>query len=73
MPMLRDGDFLLVESRAIMGYLVNKYASKEMKEKLYPSEPAELRAKIDQRLYFDMGVLYKAFADSVVSDLNRIL
>ena len=67
MPMLKDGDVTVLESRAIMSYVINKYASKEMKEKLYPQEPVELRAKIEERLYFDMGVLYGAYANSVVS------
>ena len=69
MPMLRDGDFKMLESRAIMGYLVNKYGSKDVRKKLYPDEPAKLRAKIDQRLHFDMGVLYKAY-ENVVSTVD---
>eukprot|EP00092_Neocalanus_flemingeri_P013192 GFUD01014218.1.p1 GENE.GFUD01014218.1~~GFUD01014218.1.p1 ORF type:complete len:222 (-),score=73.11 GFUD01014218.1:129-794(-) len=60
-PTMVDGDFVLNESRAIAAYLVNKYGKDD---KLYPKD-AELRARVDQRLYFDMGVFYKAFGDCV--------
>lgn len=56
-PTIKDGDFCLWESRAILGYLANKYGNDE----LYPKDPAK-RAVVDQRLYFDMG-LYQRFAD----------
>merc|ERR1711981_889214 len=56
-----DGDFVLYESRAIAAYLVNKYGKDD---KLYPKD-AEIRARVDQRLYFDMGVFYKAFGECV--------
>ena len=36
-------------------YLATKYGAES---KLYPTD-AETRAKVDQRLYFDMGVFYK--------------
>merc|ERR1712013_802318 len=40
-------------------YLVNKYGKDD---KLYPRD-AELRARVDQRLYFDMGTFYPAVGD----------
>lgn len=58
-PTIKDGDFVLWESRAIMGYLVNKYGKDD---KLYPKDPVK-RAVVDQRLYFDAGTLYQRFAD----------
>lgn len=54
-PTMKDGDFVMNESRAIAGYLANKYGDDD---KLYPKEAAT-RARVDQRLYFDMGVFYK--------------
>ena len=54
-PTMKDGDFVMNESRAIAAYLVNKYGADD---KLYPKD-AETRARVDQRLYFDMGVFYK--------------
>jgi len=60
-PTLVDGDFIMNESRAIAAYLVNKYAKDD---KMYPKDPV-VRARVDQRLYFDMGVFYKAFGDCV--------
>jgi len=60
-PTMVDGDFVMNESRAIAAYLVNKYGKDD---KLYPKD-AEVRARVDQRLYFDMGVFYKAFGECV--------
>merc|ERR1711872_869272 len=60
-PTMVDGDFIMNESRAIAAYLVNKYAKDD---KMYPKDPV-VRARVDQRLYFDMGVFYKAFGDCV--------
>jgi glutathione S-transferase len=60
-----DGDIVLTESRAAAAYLVSKYG-KNRKEQLYPSDP-DTRAKVDQRMFFDMGTFYKAFGDCVVS------
>lgn len=54
-----DNGFVLWESRAILGYLVDKYAKTDS---LYPKDAAK-RALVNQRLYFDMGTLYQRFAD----------
>ncbi|KAH8289029.1 hypothetical protein KR054_004308 [Drosophila jambulina] len=58
-PTLNDNGFALWESRAIMVYLVQKYGKDD---KLYPKD-VQKQALINQRLYFDMGTLYKSFAD----------
>jgi len=63
-PVMVDGDVVISESRAAAQYLVNKYGWDGCK--LYPSDP-EVRAKIDSRLYFDIGTFYKAFTDCFVS------
>jgi glutathione S-transferase len=64
-PTLLDGDFATNESRAAAAYLVNKYGG-DKKNELYPECPVA-RAKVDQRMYFDMGTFYKAFGECVVS------
>lgn len=58
-PTIHDNGFSLWETRAILTYLVDKYAADDS---LYPKD-AQKRALINQRLYFDMGTLYKAFGD----------
>jgi glutathione S-transferase len=60
-PAIKDGDFTLNESRAIAGYLVNAHGKNDS---LYPKD-AKVKARVDQRLYFDGGVFYKSFGDVV--------
>lgn len=64
-PFIVDGDIQLNESRAITAYLVNRYAKDDT---LYPKCP-KARAIVDQRLYFDMGVLYHRFGELYVMHL----
>jgi glutathione S-transferase len=64
-PVLVDGDFILTESRAIMGYLVGKYGQNST---LYPSD-ATKRARIDERLYYDATVLFSSILQIIVSTL----
>jgi len=58
-PVLVDQGFVLTESRAICAYLVQKYASHDQ---LYPKHP-QLRAAVDEQLYFDVDVFYSTFAN----------
>lgn len=62
-PTLVDGDFALFESRAILGYLVTKYAPGN---EIYPSE-AQARAKVDKVLFFDAASFYPAVKAILVS------
>ncbi|XP_011498164.1 PREDICTED: uncharacterized protein LOC105362421 [Ceratosolen solmsi marchali] len=64
-PTLDDNGFYLWESRAICMYLVEKYGKDDS---LYPKDPNQ-RALINQRLYFDMGTLYEAFAQNYYPQL----
>jgi glutathione S-transferase len=61
-PVLDDNQFYISESRAALQYLANAYGTPQT-ESLYPKD-AKKRAVVDQRLLFDMGTLYKAFADA---------
>ncbi|CAK8678247.1 glutathione S-transferase 1-like [Clavelina lepadiformis] len=49
-PFLKDGDFLIGESRAISCYLCNKYEKKNGGNVLFPTDP-EQRGMVDQFLY----------------------
>ena len=62
-PVLVDGDLVLTESRAILVYLATRY---DPGGALYPTD-LRTRARVDQRLFFDMGTFYKAVVDAVVS------
>ena len=64
-PTMVDDGFAMNESRAICGYLVQKYGKDDS---LYPKDP-KARAVVDQRLYFDMGVFYQSFGKVYVSCL----
>ncbi|CAH2040643.1 unnamed protein product, partial [Iphiclides podalirius] len=61
-PTMDDNGFILWESRAIMAYLVNAYGRDDS---MYPKNPKQ-RALVDQRLYFDMGTLFKRYFDLYV-------
>lgn len=72
-PFIVDGDLKMNESRAIMGYLINKYKPDST---LYPKDPTE-RAKVDEFLYYDIGTLYpagsKLFIPLLFGDANAPL
>ncbi|XP_060520264.1 glutathione S-transferase 1-like [Cylas formicarius] len=54
-PVLEDDDVVIVDSHAIMGYLVGKYA---MDDSIYPKDDIDARAIIDHKLHFDSSILY---------------
>jgi len=66
-PTLVDNDFVLWESRAILTYLVDKYAKNDS---LFPKDPQK-RAVVNQRLFFDMGTLYQRFGDYYFPQIFR--
>lgn len=53
-PVLDDDGKYIIDSHAILSYLVDQYGKDES---LYPKDPYE-RAMVDQRLHFDSGILY---------------
>lgn len=59
-PLIVDNGFVLSESRAILGYLAEKYA---MSMALYPNDPMA-RGVVNQRLMFDLGTLYQRTFDT---------
>lgn len=59
MPTLVDGDFAIWDSHTICAYLVDKYGKDD---KLYPKD-LELRARCNQRLFFDSGSLFVRLRD----------
>ena len=63
-PTIVDGDYILSESRPCATYLASKFAEDD---KLYPKD-LEVRSRVDQRLYFDMGSFYSCFGQCVVSN-----
>merc|ERR1719219_755960 len=62
-PTMDENGFYLWESRAICAYLADSYGKDDS---LYPKDP-KARALVDQRLYFDLGTLYKNFFVSFAS------
>jgi glutathione S-transferase len=61
-PVLVHDGLTLTESRAIMQYLGNAFGNAQ-NETLYPKD-AKKRALVDSRILFDMGTLYKTFAEA---------
>jgi hypothetical protein len=55
-------------SRAIMCYLVEKYAKDDS---LYPKDPKK-RAKVNHKLFFDATSLYQGFINYYVSKINLV-
>ncbi|XP_060800338.1 glutathione S-transferase 1-like [Amyelois transitella] len=62
-PVLRDGDFVLSDSHAILKYLVSAYGGRHQ-ETLYPSE-LKARAVVDQRLFFNASVFFRKVVNDV--------
>ncbi|XP_026831770.1 uncharacterized protein LOC6553973 [Drosophila erecta] len=58
-PTLVDNGFTIWESRAILVYLVEKYGKDDS---LYPKD-IQKQAVINQRLYFDMSLMYPTLAN----------
>lgn len=56
-PLLDDNGDLIWDSHAISTYLVDKYSTDDS---LYPKD-LYLRARVNQRLFFDNGVLFARF------------
>lgn len=59
-PTLVDDGLVLIESKAILMYLADKYGKPD--DPLYPRD-LQRRAVVNQRLLFDEGSLYNSFAD----------
>lgn len=59
MPTLDDQGFVIWDSQAICAYLVDKYAKDD---KLYPKD-LQLRAKCNQRLFFNAASLFVRVRD----------
>lgn len=66
-PTIDDDGFYLWESRAIMTYLVNKYAPCDP---LYPRDPKK-RAVVDMMLSYDQGTLYKSQVEYLYPQIFR--
>lgn len=67
-PTLEDSDgFVVWESRAIAAYLIQSRGKGEgVAEELYPSD-LKKRITVDKFLQYDLGTLYRAISDVVVS------
>lgn len=63
MPTLVDGETVVWDSHAVITYLVDKYG---IDSKLYPKDLA-VRAKVNQRLFFEASSLFPKLREVVVS------
>nr|WCC58234.1 glutathione S-transferase [Pharsalia antennata] len=61
-PTIEDGDFAIWDSHAINSYLVDKYGKDDS---LYPKD-LQKRAVVNQRMYFDTGILFPRFGAIIV-------
>ena len=62
-PTLDDNGAVIWDSHAICTYLVSKYGKDDS---LYPKDLL-VRAKVDQRLHFDTGILFARLRNLYVS------
>ena len=62
-PALKKGKFVLSESAAIATYVANAH---DLKGELYPRDP-KTRGRVERAVYFNEGVFYAAFGNTVVS------
>ncbi|KAJ8979581.1 hypothetical protein NQ317_019156 [Molorchus minor] len=60
-PTLQDGDFVIYDSHVINAYLVGKYGKDDS---LYPKD-LQRRAVVDQRMYFECGILFARLRTTV--------
>ncbi|KAJ8924955.1 hypothetical protein NQ315_001120 [Exocentrus adspersus] len=61
-PTIQDGNFAIWDSHAINSYLVDEYGKDDS---LYPKD-LEKRAVVNQRMYFDCGVLFPKMGAALV-------
>lgn len=66
-PTIQDGDFTIWDSHAVNAFLVDKYGKNDS---LYPKD-MERRAVVNQRLFFDCGVLFPRFGAITASILRH--
>ncbi|XP_018564047.1 glutathione S-transferase 1 isoform X2 [Anoplophora glabripennis] len=66
-PTIQDGDFVIWDSHAINSYLVEKYGKDDS---LYPKD-LEARAVVNQRMYFDNGILFPRWGAAVLLILKQ--
>lgn len=65
-PLLDDDGYLLADSHAINAYLVQKYGKDDS---LYPKD-LKKRGKVDERLHFDNGTLFRRLISCLVSSIR---
>ncbi|KAJ8954081.1 hypothetical protein NQ318_004386 [Aromia moschata] len=66
-PTLEDGEFVVWDSHVINAYLTQKYGKNDS---LYPKDLLK-RAVVDQRMYFDCGVLFVRLRSAVLPVLKQ--